>query len=344
MQDKYERIQRKDKDNLITRAFNAWKSTTIRFMKREVVEKIDRVDMTHFHSKKRDIFHVLACLSIGTSSRKKILQRRRDRLVRVRENLTRRLKEKNELEGIITNHMVQRELGRIFHSELCDWNRQRHLQTCFHQWKVMFHRGKDVEARAIRHLKAKIFIRWKYWSNIQVDVIDGDCYENFPNLLQAEAFYSKILFLKSFRAWKTKEDSYTNAARMQRKVLTRFIKDIINTWLQMTKESRIIKSHALREWAQYHNYTTGLPFRSWRKIAVSMREKRRDQHNFFKSYRLVKSRSIRWKIFCSWRHQARYGRVTSMYTRQDLLQLLARQNDKIDQLQSQIDYMNESIL
>lgn len=337
--EKYEMIQRKSEEKCLSQTFRAWRRMTVRFMKKDVVEKVDRLDVTYYHSKKRDIFHVLSSLSVGTSSRKKILQRRRDGLTRARESLIGSLKKKNEVQGIITNQMVQRELRRIFHTELYDWNRKRYLEICFVQWKVLNKRAKEVNLLATCHLKQKILKKWRIWSFNQMIVLSGDCDDRYQKFLRAETFCTRIQLQKSFRAWRIKSNAYANANRMQRRILTRFVRDIMIIWLQMTKQRRAIKVNVLAEWLNYHSFVIGRPFFSWRDITVSMRRTRQDQRFFLKSYKQVKRRQLQWKIFRTWRHQARYGRVTSMYTRQDLLKLLAEKDCKIEELQSQ---MNQS--
>ena len=341
--EKYEIIQRMGQEKLLSQTFCAWRRMTIRFMKKDVVEKVDRLDVTFYHSKKRDIFHVLSSLSVGTSCRKKILQRRRDGLTRARESLIGTLKKRNEVKGIITNQMVQRELRRIFHTELYDWNRKRYLEICFVQWKVLHKRAKEVNFLATCHLKRKILTKWRIWSFNQIIVVSGDCEDRYEIFLQAEAFCHRIQLQKSFRAWRIKSSAYANANRMQRRILTRSVREIAIVWLQMTEQRRAIKVNALREWLNYHHFVIGRPFFSWRHITASMRQTRQGQGFFLTSYKQVKRRQLLWKIFRTWRHQARYGRVTSMYTRQDLLKLLAEKDCKIEELQSQMNHLSDSI-
>ena len=340
--DTYERIQQRCKDNLIAQAFGAWKSITIRSINKDIVEKVEHMHISYYNSKKRSVFHVLSCLSLGTSSRKKILQRRRNGLARARESLSKRLKKKNEIEGVVTNHMVQKELRKIFYTELFDWNRKRYLENCFRKWKVMFHEAKEANVIAINHLRSKLFKKWRCWSNEQVFLIEGDCSNRFQKFLHAEAFCDIILCQKSFRAWRIKAVAYSNAARIERRIITKIVRNIMKAWLQMTKERRAMKSHVLKEWRNFHHYTVGRPFLCWRNIAVSLIETRRNQLNFFKCYKLVKRRKKQRRIFRTWRHQARYGRVTSMYTRQDLLELLYKQNDRIEDLRSQVKDKSDS--
>ncbi len=334
--DKYESIQGRCKENLVRRTFRVWRGQTIRFMKKDIVEKVDRMDVAYYHSKKRDIFHVLSSLSLGVSSRKKILQRRRDGLARARTSLIGTLSKKNEVEGIITSEMVQRELRKIFHSELYDWNRKRYLEICFAGWKVMFREVKLTNLVATSHLKVNLFKKWRKWTNKQRPIIEGRCHDHSRKLSLAIACNEKIVRQKMFRAWRIKARCYANAARMRRRVLTRFAKNVIYVWFGITKEHRAIKLNTLKEWKSYQQFTLGRPFLSWRQTTTLMRQTRRDQILFLKSYKQVKRRSMQFEIFRTWRHQTRYGRITSMYSRQDLLRLLEEKNHTINELRCQI--------
>jgi hypothetical protein len=310
---------------------------TIRFMRRDIVEKVDRMDVSYFKSKKRNIFNVLSAVSLGASSRKKILQRRKNGLAKARSNLTLILEAKNERKGIITNEMVQSELRRIFHTELFEWNRKRYLTRCFTSWTDVINETRSSKMKANNHLKSKLFKRWRNWTIDQIIIITGDCPRLRNNYVDVEAFRSRKLIKQSFESWKIKSRVYGQAKRMRRRNLSQFVSDYLVNWYRVTKYYRQIKINALNQWKNYQYYTLGRPFLCWKDVTITLKKVRQDRDRFICSYRRVKDRRYQWRIFRTWRQQARYGRVTALYSRQDLVQQLALQNRKIDCLESQIE-------
>ena len=94
--------------------FGALHKNTIRFKRRTLVQKVEAMDTGYYNSKKKKIMHVLSVISLGTSSRKKILERRAESLARARTTLTEKLTKKNEARGIITIDMLHGEMRNIF--------------------------------------------------------------------------------------------------------------------------------------------------------------------------------------------------------------------------------------
>ncbi len=333
--DKYEEIRLLRKKTLISQCFHTWKNITIRSIRRDIVDRVDRMDVSYFKSKKRNILHVLSVVSLGASSRKKILQRRRNGLETARANLVKTLTEKNERKGVITNEMVQSELRRIFHSYLVGWNRRRYLSNCFTIWKHIMYEIRELKLKARIHLQKIIFRSWKRWTIKQIIIITGS-HTVHNKYSHTEGFRSKFLLRKSLHEWNMKARIYARAKRMRRSVLSRFAQDYLKRWWIISKNSRQIKLVVLRKWMTFQTDTIGRPFLCWQEVTAELKCLRQERDRFVSTYRRLKDRREQWRIFKSWSQQAQYGRVTSLFSRCDLIQLVTAQSRKIECLEQQI--------
>ena len=88
--------------------------------------------------------------------------------------------------------MVQKELRRIVHIDLLDWNHKRYLKGCLYSWKKHFDESKKKKFKAHQHLKGKILLSWKFWTEKQG--ISGCDYIRYScSMLKIQAFKEKWL-------------------------------------------------------------------------------------------------------------------------------------------------------
>ena len=328
--DNFEKIQNNKRGRYLIKCFDAWKNVTPRSVKQDVIKSKDRVDATYYWSKKKNILNVISALSVGASSKKKILERRSDGLSHARSTLVNKLSKTNEQEGLITSNMVQMELQRMFYAELFDWNRKRYLSRCFKSWyeRISFKMSSTQKAR--KFYTRKVFDRWKVWTMKQIVIIQGDSNNSPYSYIEAETFHCKRIKFHSFKAWRKKAHLYLQAKRMQRKFVTNHISKCINEWNQQIRYYREIKMNALVQWKEYKHIMIGHPFECWKKIAKTQMQQRRERDRCISYFTRIKRRRIIWHIFKKWRQQALYGRVTGMYTRQELIEQLAIQTRRIE--------------
>lgn len=327
--EKYEKLIFHTRVALLMTSFRAWKHVTIRFMKRDVVERVDHMDAGYYWSKKKNVFNALSAISLGASSTKKILQRRKDGLARARSNLTLILARKNQNRGIITNEMVQTELRRIVHADLSHWNRRRILSGCILSWKEVLVKSNEMNTMASRHLKGNIFRKWRGWTMTQVALISDDhnrsCYS-----FDIEAFRKKWLEFQPFREWRLKVNVYGQSRRMRRRIISLWMSKQLCEWKEIASRSRETKIIVLRNWMEYKHISVGKPFLAWRGEMYSMKQLRLHRDRFICSYIRMKLRRQLCRLFRNWKQQALYGRVTSMFSRQQLIEQLAVQTRKIE--------------
>eukprot|EP00568_Trieres_chinensis_P016100 CAMPEP_0183328074 /NCGR_PEP_ID=MMETSP0160_2-20130417/84097_1 /TAXON_ID=2839 ORGANISM="Odontella Sinensis, Strain Grunow 1884" /NCGR_SAMPLE_ID=MMETSP0160_2 /ASSEMBLY_ACC=CAM_ASM_000250 /LENGTH=154 /DNA_ID=CAMNT_0025496231 /DNA_START=91 /DNA_END=552 /DNA_ORIENTATION=- len=108
--------------SLIARCLGAWRGITLRHCQSEVVKVVDQMDTTYFCKRKSNLLKVWSTLSLGMSSRKKILERKDEAMEKARKNLAIHLMKNNEEKGLlITNEMVVSEMHRIMYGEMNGW-------------------------------------------------------------------------------------------------------------------------------------------------------------------------------------------------------------------------------
>ena len=117
---------------------------------------------------------------------------------------------------------------------------------------------------------------------------------------------------------------------MERRVISQWMSNQMREWRLFTRRSREVKINVLQKWMEYKYTSVGRLFLSWRnEIRVRM-----EQNRFISSYLRMKLRKKMSKIFRTWMQQSRYGRISSLYSRQQLIEQLAIQTRKIEVLET----------
>lgn len=340
--EKVEMLLSKRIKTVASRCFYALKESTIRFRRRSLVEKVETMDTGYFTSKKRNIMHVLSAISLGTSSRKKILERRADSLARARTILTDKLTKKNEEHGIITIDMLQGEMRRIFNSEVSGWFRRRYLQNSFTALKFEMKAGRENIVVASQYCRKKVgrqvFIQWRKLTLMP----SSKSMLLHYNCAEVELFGKLRLFRFIFRPWKSTTAMLCRAKRLRRNILTRLAIKYFHAWNKISSHQGIIRGQVISLWKNYRCDTVGEPFRTWRDCTRKNIKLRQDRERFLFAYKRLQERRILWGIFRTWRHLARYGRETGLYNRKELIRKNERQAEVIRILEIQLSaYIKE---
>ena len=338
-----------------SRSFKAWKNNLVRYCRRDIVERVEKMDTAYFQSKKRKILGVLSAVSLGTSSRKNILKRRRAGLEDARNTLAQTLIVKNEGNGIITSEMVKRELRRLFYSEMSSWHRKRYLKDCFSCFKTEMAIGKKNKSIANKHRLGKMTLAWKRWTVHQVQILAGRSIQRYI-FSDVQSFTTMRLLRLTFIPWRVTANKFTCANRQRRRILSQFMKEYLFAWRNSAFYYRRIRCKAVNEWNSYRISIMADSYTKWREFTSLRIRWREDRIRLLYAHGKIKERRTSWRIFRFWRQKATCGRVTALYSRYNLFELLqakdrdiAKLHEKIDEFKlsvtgKTIPLMNESIL
>ena len=81
----------------------------------------------------------------------------------------------------------------------------------------------------------------------------------------------------------------------------------------------------------------GDPFRNWHGWAVDARNQRLDQERLLYAHCRIKERRIPRRVFRHWNYFTVYGRVTSLYSRKELLEQLIAKTKEVEELEGRIE-------
>ena len=82
---------------------------------------------------------------------------------------------------------------------------------------------------------------------------------------------------------------------------------------------------------------TEVPFRMWFVWMDQRKRKKTDQQRLVTAYIRTKHRKFLWNILRGWRHQAVYGRIAGLYSRNDLMRSLTEQKQQCKMMETEMN-------
>jgi len=339
---------RLSKDNeVLSILFYAWRKSTMRHTEQELLEHVNGASTKLFRTRRKNIMKVWSAIALGTNSKKKILERRRDGLARARSNLEERLWDKNESMGlIITHEMVAEEVRRIVNCDMADWIRKRYLGRCFGMLKNSMRYTRNQRAAADNDfefkIKTKIFSKWLVWSSERSQNFQHAW--NCPSVCNCDVINllaRKRLLYMVFRPWKQFASTHALAKLMRRRIFSNIVAKYFHSWRVVASRHRTLRSTAVSRWRCCHDELFVRPFRAWRSWTAAIRERYEYHNRLISVYNSSKNRRYLRQMFKSWRHQATYGRIWGMYNRAELVNLLITCQSKYKHLEGRIQGCDE---
>jgi len=201
-------------------------------------------------------------------------------------------------------------------------------------WKnVQMHRRNNEIAlnhRLIVHA-GKIFYAWSEWVFMVGAGLDRKrwsaprVYEIHYNQKRVDNFTKNRLKKFIFYPWKEFYVMQHNVRKMLQRQLGRFVQRNFFAWRALASELRKLRVRTVDNWRGYGRYITQTPFQGWAQFVKAVKNRNNEQQRIVNSY-------LRWKwrqrivvIMKRWRHQAIYGRIDGLYTRQMLIASLNEQ-------------------
>jgi len=261
-------------------------------------------------------------VSIGLSE-KEVLQRGSKELVS--ETIAQRLLRKHKHKGssTITTGIIDEEIDHMAGISMDTWLSGYYKTTYFLRW------------REIKHLPSKYFNKkrcraviscWILQAKSDRETIDYSCYK------EAKSFHSNKVTKATLQKWREENMRAAQKRRKLRSVCVRLSQSIedkqkenllssIQQWTKQTEMNRVYRT---------------LPFQRWRDLTLNEKYRSRIQIRLLFVYMRAKRRRQTWSIFREWKHQSIYGRVTTLYTRNELAFRWMQQKRRYEQLLSDI--------
>jgi hypothetical protein len=338
-------LRKKSNRRLLASSFFCWRGKLVRSLKSDLEDRIKNEATPYFRQRKKSVLQVWSHVALGLNSKKKILERRRGGIERARESLTKRLAEKGEAGLIVTPEMIDAEISRIMNTTLSTWMAGYSKRTYFTSWRHHTRRLFEQSMLAKKHntakMKRKLLVAWLVYTKVCIDRADGN-FINYKRLAEANAFNKRKVVVSVLQSWMNHTKVMMAAKTMRRRILSRTIRVCVVEWKRLVNQQRSLKHCVLMHWINIETDYMKHPFRCWRNIVDNNRCRLDYQMRLVKTFVRSKSRRKIYQLFHQWLHQTRYGRVTSLYTRNQLASGWIESKQRYEHLQEEMRSKIES--
>ncbi len=136
-----------------------------------------------------------------------------------------------------------------------------------------------------------------------------------------------------FDAWKAYFQVQITVKRKYQKKLSEFVGSVFRGWRVISAHYRKLRKLTYENWTGYSKLMVQKPFQAWAEHVKAMKNRYQEHLRIAKSYMRWKERQRLLLIVKVWRHQALFGRIDGLYTRQMLLKTVADQKIFITSLE-----------
>ncbi len=281
------------------------------------------------------VWSAFKLVTVGGKSTKQANLQRREMITEIREELSAALVAKGEI-GVVPEEDIERVLYRKVLLQFLHSKRMLMLKSVLINgfWKnVKMHRKNNqiaLDHRLVVHA-GKIFFAWSEWVFMVGAGLDRKrwsaprAYEIHYNQKRVDNFARNRLKRFIFYPWKEFYTMQSLVRKMLQRQLARFVMKNFYAWREIARQLRKLRVQAVGEWRGYGRYITQTPFQAWAQFVKGVKNHNNEQQRIVNSY-------LRWKwrqriviIMKRWRHQALYGRIDGLYTRQMLIASLNEQ-------------------
>ena len=330
---------------LLAHCFTFWRNNIFRSLENDFAISIES-DSGYFKQRRRSVMQVWAHIALGVNSKKKILERRRGGIERARESLAKRLTENGEAGMLITPEMVQDEIRRLMNATLSAWMTGHSQRTFFTQWRELFRRHFEWTIQAKRHystsIQRRVLLSWQSYTKTGA-FTEGNFKMDYKRLTQAILFSNKRLITSVVLKWTKYTKSMVGAHRKRRQILSRFVRESLLGWRFIKNRQKYLKRVAFSNWIEIETVYIKRPFKCWRNITENNKCRLVYERKLIQTCMRSKQRRILYIQFRQWLHQTRFGRIASLYSRNDLARGWIENKNRCSQLSSELDEMQAKI-
>lgn len=289
--------------------------------------------------------------SVGPFARKLILGKRRKRLEVARESLEKKLGS-----TIIPYDLLQEEVYKNAFHEMSKRRQLQKLTICF---KKLQRDSREAEIRfqiALNHYSKKLLRltlkNWQRWSFTRNQGLDFPVYNWIEesnidkqiilkvkryNQVQVDIFADHRIMKYVFIGWRCLSHRLRRSKQIQIRSTSRAMKQFVTEWKRVSDKNRILHRTALTKWIDYSHWRRASIFIPWRTFVNESKLIRRDHDRLVTVYRRNKHRKQLYQTFRKWSHQAKYGRITALYSRNELMRTIVLQKKHCRQVDRLFD-------
>ena len=280
------------------------------------------------------IWEAFKSVTVGGKSTKQANEKRRILIDSIREELSEALKAKGEI-GVVPDEDVEQVLYRKVLKSFLEARRLLMMNVLLNGlWKNVKMARKNMAIACDHNLQVtagRIFFAWSNWVYMVGAGLDRKRwsqprqYEIHYNQKRLDNFSRLRLKRYVFYPWKEFYIMQSLVRRMLQRQMARFVKQNFHAWREEARKLRELRIKAVDSWRGYGRLLCLGPFQGWASYVKGVKNVNNERQRIVSSY-------LRWKwrqriviIMKRWRHQALYGRIDGLYTRQMLISSLNEQ-------------------
>ena len=281
------------------------------------------------------VFAAFKLVTVGGKSTKHANEARRKMIESIRTELSDALKARGEL-GVVPIEDIERMLYRRVLQEVIERKRllmlrnlwanglAKNLRMARANMKLALQQWSKVRA-------GRCFYAWSEWVYMVGAGLDRKRwsaprkYEVRYNQKRIDGFAKLRLKRHVFGPWKEFFKIQWLVRKGYQRQIARFVRDNFKAWRARAKVTRALRIAAVDNWKGYARLLLMNPFLAWAGHVRGIKNQQQEQQRLVNSY-------LRWKwrqrvntIVKRWRHQALYGRIDGLYSRQMLIASLNEQ-------------------
>jgi hypothetical protein len=302
-----------------------------RAMYKAAMDKAQAKDRALMHK----VWDAFKSVTVGGKSTKSANEKRRVMIDSIREELSDNLKAKGEI-GVVPDEDVERVLYRRVLKSFLEAKRLLMMKNVLLNgfWKNVRMARKNLVVALDHRLQVhagRIFYAWSDWVYMVGAGLDRKRwnqprqYEIHYNQKRLDNYAHLRLKRYVFFPWKEFYVMQSLVRRMLQRQMARFVKNNFLAWRGVARELRTLRIKAVDNWRGYGRLVCLGPFQGWASYVKGVKNVNNERQRIVSSY-------LRWKwrqriviIMKRWRHQALYGRIDGLYTRQMLISSLNEQ-------------------
>ena len=245
-----------------------------------------------------------------------------------------------------TSKLIHAFLYSLCPSQLEKQREARTLRLSLQGLSLAVQIAEDNHRESIRHYKnhvmQRVFTPWAEWAFLNSQGLDRARWKAPGKLVvrynqtAVDAFSDRRVKKLFFHLWKPVAQRYVAAKKMRRRVISEFARRHLKEWKYVAIVQRKLMMRSVSEWKGYSRRIMESPFRMWFVWMDQRKRKRADQDRLITAYMRTKHRKFLWNIVRGWRHQAVYGRIAGLYSRNDLMKSLTEQKQQCKQMEQEM--------
>jgi hypothetical protein len=311
----------------------------IRQQSRNVAEKMFKDKRKAFI---RKAFNNFRDGCIGQQSQREAREQRRKLVEKIRHDLHEKRMQDGGGSSIILEEEVQRMIHKAVVTSFLEKRERNMIIRIFDSFRTTVKQSKRNEILARKHWfkqrAGKCFYSWSDYTYLVGQELQR---KRWPgprqyivryNQKRLDYFVRKRLLRYAFYPMREYVMKQMRGKRGYQKYITKLLKSVVAAWRTTAAKDHAVKVKALVEWTEYPKAMTSAPFLAWKQCIVAAKLRESENNSIAKGYIRWKSRQKLYTIMRTWRHQALYGRIDGLYSRQMLVKSLQEQKQHCQSL------------